>query len=135
MFDHQPNRDCPIRLTRTQQLTLTTWRWAALKLDRLVSPYAVLEPAAVHAVLAALRDVRDTLALFARHSDANAEYRFIVSLVGEDHAASLANDILDTAFLLRWNELLAECEPLQELPPLRLRLSSADEPNVPSDHG
>ncbi len=135
MSNHQPKSTRPIRLTRTQQLTLTTWRWAALKLDRLVSPRAVFEPTALHAVLAALRDVEDALALFDRHADANAEYALIVSLLGGDHAPPLANDILDTAFLLRWNELLAECQPLEELPPLRPRLPGGDESNPPPNRG
>jgi hypothetical protein len=35
-----------------------------------------------------------------------------------DHLPSLAHDILDTAFLLRWHELAAAGATAQELPPL-----------------
>ena len=94
------------RLTRAQLLTLTTWRWASVKVDQNVGPGTVLEQVALHATLGALRDVRDPFQLFARHAEAHPEYSLIRSLaVGEYEHDTLAHDILDAAFWLRWNEL------------------------------
>ncbi len=115
----------PVRLTRAQQLTLNTWPWAAVKLRRVLDPRAVLEQAALHAVLASLRDLGDPLALFARHAEAYPEFALITSLVPIERQAVLAYDILDTAFLLRWIELTVAGGP-QELPPLRPRQPGAD---------
>ena len=118
-----PSRTHPIRrLTRLQQLTLNTWRWAAVKLRASLDPPAVLEHAALHAVLASLRDLDDPLALFTRHAQAQPEFRLIQSVLPQDQTPSLAHDILDTAFLLRWHELAEDGHVLQELPPLRPRL-------------
>ena len=71
-----PGRTHPIRpLTRLEQLTLNTWRWAALKLHETLDPHAVLEHAALHAVLASLRDLDDPFTLFVRHAQARSESR------------------------------------------------------------
>jgi hypothetical protein len=110
------------RLSRLEQLTLNTWRWAAVKLRAALDPPAVPEHAALHAVLASLRDLDDPLALFVRHAQAQPEFRLILSVLPQDHPPSLAHDILDTAFLLRWHELAEGGRAPQELPPLRPRL-------------
>ena len=109
------------RLTRVQQLTLNTWRLAAAKLDRALEPCALLEHAAVHAVLGVLRDVNTPLALFGRHAQANPEFALVRSLVQVGPHDELAYDILDAGFLLRWNELVADGGGPEELPPLRPR--------------
>jgi len=114
------------RLNRVQQLTLNTWRLAAAKLDRVLEPCSVLEHAAVHAVLGVLRDVDNPLALFGRHAQANPEFALIRSLVQERPHDDLAYDILDTAFLLRWDELVADGGGPEELPPLRPRQTRAE---------
>ena len=111
---HEP----PQRLTRLQQLTLNTWRWAAATLQNTIDPAAVLEAAAMHAVLATLRDLHEPLALFTRHAHAQPEFQMILSILSEDHRPGLAHDILDTAFLLRWTELAATGTPPLELTPL-----------------
>jgi len=109
------------RLNRVQQLTLNTWRLAAAKLDRVLEPCSVLEHAAVHATLGALRDVDEPLTLFRRHAEANPEFALIISLIRVVRHEDLAYDMLDTAFLLRWNELVAGGNGPEELPPLRPR--------------
>ncbi len=109
------------RLTRLEQLTLNTWRWAAVSLRNTLDPAAVLELAALHAVLASLRNLDNPVALFNRHSQANPEFKLIVSVLPDDHHPALAHDILDAAFLLHWTELTAGGAAPQELPPLRRR--------------
>lgn len=109
------------RLNRVQQLTLNTWRLAAAKLDRVLEPCAILEHAAVHATLGVLRDTGEPLALFRRHAEANPEFALIISLIRVVRHEDLAYDMLDTAFLLRWNELVAGGNGPEELPPLRPR--------------
>jgi hypothetical protein len=110
------------RLNRHQQLTLNTWRLAAAKLEHELDARTVLEQAAVHAVLAILRDVLNPLELFVRHSQAVPEFALIRSLVDErPREEDLAYDVLDTAFLRRWNELVADGSGPEELPPLRPR--------------
>lgn len=104
------------RLTRVQQLTLNTWRWAALKLDRVLSRPAVLEETALCAVLATLQDVDEPLDLFVRHAQAHPEFALITCLVPSNDSGGLAHEVLDTAFLLRWNELVAHCGAPEELP-------------------
>ena len=106
------------RLTRLQQLTLTTWRRAAAKVDREVAPNAVLEQAAICVVLAVLRDTAEPMALFARHAHAVDEFALLTSIVPRDRRPSLDHDLLDTAFLLRWQELTGGGRGPQELPPL-----------------
>jgi hypothetical protein len=118
----QPSSTRPIqRLNRAQQLTLNTWRLAARKLLRSVDPITVLEDAALHAVLGTLRDVDEPLTLFGRHAEAQPELALIACLVSIAPPDDLAYDILDTAFVLRWNELVADGSGPQELPPLRGR--------------
>jgi hypothetical protein len=106
------------RLTRLQQLTLNTWRRAAAKVDREVAPNAVLEQAAICVVLAVLRDTVEPIALFARHARAAREFALVTSIVPRDRRPSLDHDLLDTAFLLRWQELTSGGRGPQELPPL-----------------
>ena len=112
--DAQPIR----RLTRLEQLTLNTWRWAAATLENTVHPSAVFELSAMHAVLGALRDVDEPLALFARHAHAQPEFQLVLSVLPENYRPALPHDILDTAFLLRWTELVADGAAPQELSPL-----------------
>ena len=119
-----PAQDTPEpiqRLNRVQQLTLNTWRLATAKLERVLAPDAVLEMAAVHVVLATLREVDRPIALFAWHGTADAELALVQSLVRGGPHAELDFDLLDMAFLLRWNELVAEGGGPEELPPLRPR--------------
>jgi hypothetical protein len=108
-----------LRLTRLQQLTLNTWRWAHTKLSRVLDPSAVLEHAALHAVLASLRDVDTPTELFDRHAHAYPEFSLITSLLAHDRQSSLRYELLDSAFLMRWNELTTATGEPQELPPLR----------------
>ena len=117
-----PNTSEPIqRLNRMQQLTLNTWRLATAKLERVLDPDAILEVAAVHVVLSTLREVDRPVGLFARHSTADAELALVQSLVRGGPHAELDFDLLDAAFLRRWNELVAEIGGPEELPPLRPR--------------
>ena len=115
----QTSSSQPIRrLTRLQQLMLNTWRWAAVALqDTLVSP-AIMEEAALHAVLAAIRDIDNPVDLFARHAHTQPEFQLILSVMPDGRPRGLPHDILDTAFLLRWTELVATGNALQELKPL-----------------
>ena len=113
-----PAASVSTRLTRLQQLTLTTWRRAAAKVDREVAPNAVLEQAAICVVLAVLRDTAEPMALFARHAHAIDEFALLTSIVPRDRRPSLDHDLLDTAFLLRWQELTSGGRGPQELPPL-----------------
>src|SRR5215216_1902252 len=117
----------PIRLSRVEQLTLNTWRWALRKLGRVLDPNAILEQAALHAVIASLRDLDHPTALFRRHAEAYPEFALITSVVPVERQAALAYDILDSAFLIRWNELVADGGGPEELPPLRAR-SAHDAP-------
>jgi hypothetical protein len=116
------------RLNRVQQLTLNTWRLAAAKLDRVLDPCSILEHAAVHATLGALRDTGEPLALFRRHAEADPELALIISLIRVGGHEDLAYDMLDTAFLLRWNELVAGGNGPEELPPLRPRSATTGQP-------
>ena len=106
------------RLSRHEHLTLNTWRWAAITLESTLDPAALLELAALHAILGTLRDLADPLALFTRHAHAQPEFQMILSVLSADHRPGLAHDILDTAFLLRWTELAATGIAPQELRPL-----------------
>ena len=106
------------RLTRLEQLTLNTWRWAAVTLQTKLDPSAILEVAAMHAVLGTPRDLDDPLALFTRHANAQPEFQLIFSVVPRDHRPGLPHDILDTAFLLRWTELVASGTAPLELRPV-----------------
>jgi hypothetical protein len=71
-----------------------------------------------------LRDVDRPLALFARHATAEPEFALIVSLVLPCSDTGLPYDILDSAFLMRWNELVADGSGPEELPPLRPRATN-----------
>lgn len=108
-----------VQLTRLQQLTLNTWRWAHAKLRRVLGPSAVLEHAALHAVLASLRDVETPIELFTRHAGAYPEFSLISSLLSSERQSVFRYEILDSAFLMRWNELIAAGNSPEELPPLR----------------
>src|SRR5215831_17134319 len=115
----QTNYSQPIRrLTRLEQLTLNTWRWAEATVHNTLDPSAVLELAALHAVLGALRDVDDAVALFARHGQAQPEFQLVLSILPDAYRPGLPYDILDTAFLLRWTELVATGVAPLELKPL-----------------
>lgn len=105
------------RLNRTQQLTLTTWRWARRTLADTLSPSDLLPQVAIEAVRAALADVADPIALFRRHADAAPEFALVGSLIADPF---MCYDVLDAAFLLRWEELTARGGP-EELPPLQPR--------------
>lgn len=120
---HSPVR----RLNRVQQLTLNTWRLASAKLERVLDPCSLLEHAAIYATLGALRDVDEPFGLFRRHAEAQPEFALIVSLIRAAGQEELAYDVLDTAFLLRWNELVAGGNGPEELPPLRPRQPAADQ--------
>jgi hypothetical protein len=106
------------RLTRLEQLTLNTWRWAAATLQTTIHASSLFELTAMHAVLAALRDVDEPLALFTRHAHAQPEFQLVLSVLPENYRPALPHDILDTAFLLRWMELVADGAAPQELSPL-----------------
>ena len=65
----------------------------------------------------ALADVADPMALFRRHADAAPEFALVSSLLPDP---DIGYDVLDAAFLLRWEELTARGGP-EELPPLQPR--------------
>src|SRR5919206_4844324 len=90
------------RLTRAEQLTLTTWRWAFVALCRQVEPQDLLPQVALQAVLARLRGCTDPLQLFARHRSAAAEFAVVANLLPEARRRVLDHDLVDSAFLLRW---------------------------------
>jgi hypothetical protein len=105
---------------------LNTWRLAA-KFARVLNPCSLLERAAVCATLGTLRNVDSPLGLFRRHAEVHPEFALIISLVRSAGREDLAYDILDTAFLMRWNELVAAGNGPEELPPLRRRSAAADQ--------
>jgi hypothetical protein len=109
------------RLTRAEQLTLTTWRWALVALCRQVEPQDLLPQVALQAVLARLRACTDPLQLFARHRSAASDFALVASLLPEERRRALDHDLVDSAFLLRWNELTADGSGPEELPPLTPR--------------
>jgi hypothetical protein len=116
-----PNPKQARRLTRMQQLALDTWRWAAAKLTRDLDPAAIQSQAAMYVVLAALRDVDDPLVLFERHATAHAELALVSDVLPDDAQRARAYEILATAFLLRWNELVSDGNGPEEIPPLAPR--------------
>jgi hypothetical protein len=122
----------PRRLTRAEQLTLTTWRWALVTLSRQVEPQDLLPQVALQAVLARLRDCTDPIRLFGRHGSAAAEFALVVSLLPEEGRRALDHDLVDSAFLLRWNELTADGAGPEELPPLTPRRAEAAATDRPS---
>ena len=111
----------PRRLTRAEQLTLTTWRWAFVALCRHVEPQDLLPQVALQVVLARLRDCADPLQLFIRHYSPQAEFALAASLIPDTRREGLEHDLVDSAFLLRWNELTADGKGPLELPPLTPR--------------
>jgi len=115
--DDQPRR---ARLTRVQQLDLNVWRHAAATVARRVPAEDVLAHAAVQSVLAVLRDTTDPIGLFARHHNGEHEYDFVVSIVGDRSSDELLN-LIDSGYLLRWQELTSDGHGPEELPPLRPR--------------
>jgi hypothetical protein len=106
------------RLTRVQQLTLTTWRWAFDRVCHEVQPHDLLPQVALQAVLEALRGCTDPLELFSRHGHAAAEFALVASLLPDRPRTALDFDLVDSAFLLRWEELTADGSGPEELPPL-----------------
>jgi hypothetical protein len=58
------------------------------------------------------------MALFARLASAKPEFALVESLVRATPDAALNYDLLDAAFLCRWNELVADGYGPEELPPL-----------------
>jgi hypothetical protein len=92
------------RLNRTQQLTLTTWRWARRTLADTLRPTDLLPQVAIEAIRAVLADVADPIVLFKRHVDAAPEFALVSSLVTDP---AVCYDVLDAGFLLRWEELTA----------------------------
>jgi hypothetical protein len=123
------------RLTRLQQLTLTTWRRAAAKVDRDLAPDAILEQSAIRVALAVLRDTSDPMSLFARHSHAVDEFALVTSITPRDRWPGLRHDLLDTAFLLRWQELVTGAARPTELPPLRPRSLGPGSASLNSEPG
>ena len=124
------------RLTRAEQLTLTTWRWAFVALCRQVEPQDLLPQVALQAVLARLRGCTDPLQLFARHHSAAPEFALVASLLPEERRRALDHDLVDSAFLLRWNELTADGRGPEELPPLtprRAATGTIDSPTAIAD--
>lgn len=111
------------RLTRLQQLTLTTWRHATARVTRRVAPDDVLAHVAIQAVLAVLRDTMDPLDLFVRHHNAEEEFALVGSLAAGRSSDELL-DLLDNGFLLRWRELTSDGHGPEELPPLTRRSGS-----------
>ena len=106
------------RLNRLQQLTLNVWRLSATRVSREVAPDDVLAHAAVHAVLAVLRDTNEAMGLFARHDRRAEEFALVASLVCPDRVRDSVHDLLDSSFLLRWLELTSDGDAPEELPPL-----------------
>ena len=120
------------RLTRAEQLTLTTWRWAFVAVCRQVEPKDLLPKVALQAVLARLRDCTDPLLLLTRHCSPESEFALVASLLPEERRRALDHDLVDSAFLLRWNELVADGSGPDELPPLAPRRSSPAAPEMPA---
>jgi hypothetical protein len=118
------------RLTRVQQFTLTTWRWAFVAFCGQVGPADLLPQVALQAVLARLCACDDPLQLLARHASAAAEFALVADLLPEQRRQALAHDLVDSAFLLRWNELTADGSGPEELPPLPSRRTSSKTTDV-----
>ena len=62
----------------------------------------------------------DPLELFDRHENGENEYRLVVSIAGERTCNDVLN-LIDSGYLLRWQELTANGLGPEELPPLRPR--------------
>jgi hypothetical protein len=115
----QPERSVK-RLTRLQQLTLNVWRHASATVNRQVPPDDVFAHAAIHAVVAVVRDSTDPLELFDRHNSGENEYALVVSIAGDRTCNDVLN-LIDSGYLLRWQELTVDGLGPEELPPLRPR--------------
>ena len=113
---HQPAR----RLTRLQQLTLNVWRHAAATVERQVPPDDVFARVAIHAVLAVVRDTLDPIELFSRYHNGEEEAGLVTSIVGQRSCDDLLN-LIDSGYLMRWQELTSDGGGPEELPPLRPR--------------
>jgi hypothetical protein len=109
------------RLTRVQQLTLNVWRHASAAVSRRVMPGDILDQVAIQAVVAALHDTTDPLDLFVRHQHGEEEYALVRSLVAPDRTTDDMLNLLDSGFLLRWQELTGHGRGPEELPPLTRR--------------
>ena len=117
---HTPGRQRANRLTRLQQLDLNVWRHAAAAVARRVPPDDILAHVAIQAVLAVLRDTAEPLDLFERHHYGENEYEFVSSVAGARSNDELLN-LIDSGYLLRWQELTSDGRGPEELPPLRPR--------------
>jgi hypothetical protein len=80
-----------------------------------VAPDDILAHAAVQAVLAVLRDTADPLELFARHHHGEHEYGLVVSIAAERSTDEVL-DLIDSGYLLRWQELTSDGRGPEELP-------------------
>ena len=87
---------------------------------------------ALQAVLARLRACDDPLQLLARHASAAPEFALVADLLPEQRCRALEHDLLDSAFLLRWNELTADGSGPEELPPLVLHTRTFQTTQVPA---
>jgi hypothetical protein len=85
-----------------------------------VPPDDILAHVAIQAVLAVLRDTAEPLDLFERHHYGENEYEFVSSVAGVRSSDELLN-LIDSGYLLRWNELTSDGRGPEELPPLRPR--------------
>jgi hypothetical protein len=74
----------------------------------------------MHAVLAVVRDTADAIDLFARHHNGEHEYGLVVSIAGERSCNDVLN-LIDSGYLLRWQELTSGGGGPEELPPLTRR--------------
>jgi hypothetical protein len=83
-------------------------------------PDDVLAHVAVQTVLAVVRDTTDPLALFARHHNGAAEYGPVSSIAGERSCTDLLN-LIDSGYLLRWQEVTTDGHGPEELPPFNPR--------------
>jgi hypothetical protein len=108
------------RLTRLQQLDLNVWRHAAAAVARRVPPDDILAHVAIQIVLAVLRDTTDALDLFKRHRNGEDEYGLVSSIAGVRSSDELLN-LIDSGYLLRWQELTSDGRGPEELPPLQPR--------------
>jgi hypothetical protein len=117
---HGRGRQPARRLTPLQQLDLNLWRRAAAAVTRQVPPDDVLAHVAIQAVLAVVRDTTDPVELFARHHNGEDEYGLVVSIAGERSCNDVLN-LIDSGYLLRWQELTSDGRGPEELPPLPRR--------------
>jgi hypothetical protein len=62
--------------------------------------------------------------LFARHRSVAQEFALAASLLLDERCRVLDHDLVDSAFLLRWNEMTADGNGPEELPPLTPRAAA-----------